>query len=222
VDNQKGEITYAFTLLAPAPAVSGDGSLIKFEVLAVAQGWSTMELDTILASPDGMALSIDIHNGQVNVGTDLQASLTPSLVATTLTPTLVTYPSPTSTPLPPGEFTPTYVNKLTPIPSETPSPVGLASTAINQEINSTPSHPTSTENTQKATDSQEVIQTPTNTIIVEILIEKPTSKEETAAVMDEVKHNEGVSPSLSRLFLYIGIILVSILIGYVRYLRRRK
>lgn len=98
-DNVVGQMIFAFTLLSPAKPISGDGTLIEFELVGIELGMSDLKLDeVILASPDGLPLSFDTKDGIVNIETQMGVSYTP-----TLTPipaaSLVKSVTPTSTPL---------------------------------------------------------------------------------------------------------------------------
>ncbi len=109
-DNQQGELVYAFTLLAPAPPMTGSGTLIAFEVVGVADGNSDLELNVILASPDGVALPLEQQSGHITVGAELvePATRTPTRLPPSATATgeivrtsTATTPSPTLTASPP-------------------------------------------------------------------------------------------------------------------------
>lgn len=79
VDNELGTAVFAFSLMAPAPPMSGAGTLVQFEVQAIAAGASDLLLEqTILASPDGEALPFVAQNSSVVVeGEDEPASDVP-------------------------------------------------------------------------------------------------------------------------------------------------
>lgn len=65
-DNETGMALYAFTLLAPAAPMEGNGTLTIVEVEAIGGGSSAIELEQIiLASPDGEALPFVANDGEV-------------------------------------------------------------------------------------------------------------------------------------------------------------
>lgn len=65
-DNEAGTAVFAFTLLAPAPPLTGNGNLVMGEIEATGYGWSTIDLEeVILASPDGEALPFITNDGEV-------------------------------------------------------------------------------------------------------------------------------------------------------------
>jgi len=66
-DNTLGQLDYALTLLAPAEAVSGDGLILTFELRAIANGTSPLDLTVILASADGAALPVIVEDSRVIV-----------------------------------------------------------------------------------------------------------------------------------------------------------
>jgi hypothetical protein len=95
-DNETGKALFAFTLLAPATPMEGNGSLIIIEVEAIGGGSSAIELEeVILASPDGLALPFISNDGEVVVegapdviSTEAGSSTEPSGMAATPTPKL--------------------------------------------------------------------------------------------------------------------------------------
>jgi hypothetical protein len=67
-DNGVGEVVFALTLLAPATPVSGDGTLVVLDLLAVETGSSELSLDSvILATQEGVALPLSVEHGQLTV-----------------------------------------------------------------------------------------------------------------------------------------------------------
>lgn len=67
-DNETGMALYAFTLLAPAAPMEGNGTLAMVEVEAIGGGSSAIDLEeVILASPDGEALPFVANDGEVVV-----------------------------------------------------------------------------------------------------------------------------------------------------------
>ncbi|MDX1612740.1 MAG: cohesin domain-containing protein [Candidatus Promineifilaceae bacterium] len=68
VDNESGAVDYAFTLLAPAEPVSGDGVLLSLTLRGVAEGNSLLTLATVLASADGLTLPVESRDGSLTVG----------------------------------------------------------------------------------------------------------------------------------------------------------
>jgi hypothetical protein len=106
-DNGRGEITYAFTLLAPATPVEGTGVILSFEMQAAAAGQSQVNLESaILSSADGLSLPFSAQEGQVIVvgegeetPTELPPSSTPAGTPPGGEPTATSPPvTPTKTP----------------------------------------------------------------------------------------------------------------------------
>ncbi len=101
-DNETGELVYAFTLLSPAAPVSGDGVLLTFDLEAIAEGDSDLELTAvILASSEGESLPLTTQSTQVYV-MENQPLATPTMLLTmlpTMTPTAV-QPASSNTPAP--------------------------------------------------------------------------------------------------------------------------
>lgn len=80
-DNQAGKAQIAFTLLAPAPPLAGDGTLVMVVVEAISGGRSAIGLEeVIIASPDGEALPFVAHDGEVII--EEAPEVTPSYTAT--------------------------------------------------------------------------------------------------------------------------------------------
>jgi len=67
VDNQKGTLDYAMTLLAPAKPVSGASPLLSISARAIAPGDSPLSLSVLLASKDGLPLSVETFDGTLSV-----------------------------------------------------------------------------------------------------------------------------------------------------------
>jgi hypothetical protein len=82
-DNETGKALFAFTLLAPAAPMEGNGSLIIIEVEAIGGGVSAIELEeVILASPEGEALPFAAIDGEVVVeGAPESTSISPAISA---------------------------------------------------------------------------------------------------------------------------------------------
>jgi hypothetical protein len=79
-DNELGQAIYAATLLAPAEPATGEGTLLAFDLLAVAGAEDTLSLSSvILASPDGLALATDVRDAHITVtGEPAPATATPT------------------------------------------------------------------------------------------------------------------------------------------------
>jgi len=219
-DNQNGEILYAFTLLSPAPPISGSGSLIEFELEAIAEGNSKLELEVILASPDGMAIPINLQDGQVTglAGEMGQPTSSPSTVSSA-TPTI--NPA-TVSPSPPEQIpSPTAIEGTIPFttPTVSPQPDAPTSTIISPENTPTLSNPSPTEITKT--------QEPTNTLVVAISstsnggTEGPTETKRInlneTVVTEQVEQTENTSRSSVQLLLVACIILVIGVLGGVLY-----
>ena len=211
-DNQSGEIIYAFTLIAPALPMSGSGSLINFELEAIAKGMSLLELEAILASPDGMALPIYLQDGLVTVGT--VGTGQPTIIPTTKSPS-------TPTQILPSTATDVSVHTSTPSVSQPPNVP--TSTVTNTEITSTlPTlTPTETTQTQERTNTLEVIPSPNLIGITGVPTETARSTKQAPAVTEQAEQNESTSRSLGQLILVAIIILGIGLIGGAQYLNRR-
>ena len=138
-DNGRGEISYAFTLLAPATPVEGSGVLLSFEIQAASAGQSQVNLESaILSSADGLSLPFSAQGGQVIVvgegeetPTDLPPSSTPAGTPGGAEPTATS--SPGTPPGTPGEG----LSTATPVsvaPSGTPgeAPPTPGDTATDQ------------------------------------------------------------------------------------------
>jgi hypothetical protein len=128
-DNQLGEILYAFTLLAPAPPLTGSGTLIQFEVLGIAQGRSDLELEVILASSDGVALPLEEQPGVVIVGTPPAEPSTPTHTSASPSQTASAETTSTSTPA-----TPSPTRALTESPTPTAPPPEAATPSETPQI----------------------------------------------------------------------------------------
>jgi len=115
-DNQKGELVYALTLLAPAEPVSGDGVIVSFDVRALDVGTSQLSLSVILASLNGLSLPVTAEGGRVVVGGDAPPAPSP-------TSEVVTAPVPgVSTVTPIGEGVSATESATTPSTGATRSP----------------------------------------------------------------------------------------------------
>ena len=80
-DNEAGKAQFVFTLLAPAPPLVGDGTLVTVEFEAIDVGTSSIDLgQVIIASPDGEALPFTAIGGQVII--ESVPEVTPSLSVT--------------------------------------------------------------------------------------------------------------------------------------------
>lgn len=80
-DNEAGMAIIAFTLLAPAPPLVGDGTLVTVEIEAIGEGTSEIHFEAvIIASPDGEALPFIVIGGQVII--ESVPEVTPSLSVT--------------------------------------------------------------------------------------------------------------------------------------------
>lgn len=67
-DNAAGTVTYAISLLAPAPAVSGSGTLFTVHFRTVADGLSPVAISSaLLADANGAAISASTVGGEVAV-----------------------------------------------------------------------------------------------------------------------------------------------------------
>jgi hypothetical protein len=96
VDNDTGQILYAFTLLAPAAPLEGQGSLLSFEFEAISPGHTSLNLDTvILASIDGKPLPASLQDGEVIVVNPSGDRATPTTLSSSPTnsPTQTRVPS---------------------------------------------------------------------------------------------------------------------------------
>jgi hypothetical protein len=96
-DNEKGEMIYALTLLAPAEPVSGDGVVVAFDVRALNTGTSQMSLSAILSNRNGESLPVTVEGGVVVVGSD-----TPQPTLTSQSPPSPTPVTSAGTPTPEG------------------------------------------------------------------------------------------------------------------------
>jgi hypothetical protein len=80
-DNEVGKALFVFTLLAPASPLAGDGTLVKFELEAIGEGITEIDLEeVIIASPDGEALPFVAVSGEVII--ELAPEGTPSTMTT--------------------------------------------------------------------------------------------------------------------------------------------
>jgi hypothetical protein len=233
-DNHSGELIYAFTLLAPAPEMSGNGSLVEFELEAISLGSSALELEAILASPDGTALRIEIHDGLVTVGnggTDQPTKISP----TTIIPSSTTIahsqtPSPTVTDeniswsTPSASHTPqateTHFPSVTAgsigtlTPSVSPMPGDLTPTDSSQEITSTltPSYIADTPQSQE----------PTSTLVEMV---HPTNLASTEEITDGEVIEQNTSDSKGRDLIFLVTMIIFLAIGFIiggLYLNRRE
>ncbi|MBC7241078.1 MAG: PEP-CTERM sorting domain-containing protein [Anaerolineae bacterium] len=67
-DNTAGTIDYAVTLLAPAPAVSGSGTLFTVRFDTLKDGTSAVDItNAILVNAEGAQISATVSDGQVSV-----------------------------------------------------------------------------------------------------------------------------------------------------------
>jgi len=229
-DNQNGELTYAFTLLAPAAPMTGSGSLIEFELEAIAEGSSLLELEAILASPDGTALRINLENGQITIGTGGpdQPTMTATTksppsdtpIATTITPTSV--PSkvaptatpktltPTLTPASPTQTaTPTSVSDNVPSATASVSPPDVdTATHAYQEKPTEESTPTQTMQEQSPTNALEDERTPIIIIVTEEHSVTEGSTQQTEQVPEQIEQDENTPISRDELILPIGIAII--------------
>lgn len=81
VDNAKGTVTFAATLLNPAPAVDGDGTIATVQFRAKGDGTSPLTISkAILATRDATEIDSDVQNGAIGVSAFGQA---PSVQVTT-------------------------------------------------------------------------------------------------------------------------------------------
>ncbi len=135
-DNDTGEMVYAFTLLSPAEPVSGDGTLVTFDLEMVSDGGGLLELTSvIIASPDGESLSVTSQDDRMDT---VNGQLPATAVSTNAaTPTAV-QPTPHNTnSSTESEATPTVVPAIieaTPLaPAPTATIQGEVATAISAE-----------------------------------------------------------------------------------------
>lgn len=74
VDNKRGTIDYAATLLNPAPALSGDGIAATIQFKALRDGTSPLQIEkAILATRDAQEIESQIQDGAVGVSVSGQA-----------------------------------------------------------------------------------------------------------------------------------------------------
>ena len=139
-DNEVGKALFAFTLLAPASPLVGDGTMVKFELEAIGEGTTEIDLEeVIIASPDGEVLPFVANNGEVIIEGEPQ--VTPGLTASpTGESTLIaTAPvSPTETPkgVSPGSSIPTTLEtSSTVIPDRETTPQPLSTTEDSLILN---------------------------------------------------------------------------------------
>jgi len=112
-DPVEGVFVYALTLLAPAEAVSGDGTIFELELAAEVAGTSPLVLEeVILASAQGESLPFSSQDGEVIVSTgstqtatSLAPTVTPTATRTPLPQAPTATPSPTAIPVLPSETT---------------------------------------------------------------------------------------------------------------------
>jgi len=110
VDNDTGTVMFAATLLNPAPAVSGSGSIAKLVLRGRANGGTVLSMEALLSDPGGTVLPARARGGAINVG-DVQ--LPTSTARPTSTPRVTPSPvapqpaQPTDTPAPPQPGQPT-------------------------------------------------------------------------------------------------------------------
>jgi hypothetical protein len=208
VDNETGEITYAITLLAPASPVTGDGTLIQFDIQAAAVGTSALELvDVIMASPDGEALPFTEFDGQVIVEADEIGSPIPTQI-------------PVSSPTPPQSFTetpsPTTTLTLVVLPSPTnlPSTVTNTNTSIPLPTFTTTPLPQSIEGTIIPTIRLHL----TETVISQTQVETIVGTDLATTQGPEFDQRYGISKFVSLVLPILGVL---ILIGIVILLFRR-
>lgn len=130
-DNQAGKAQIAFTLLAPAPPLAGDGTLVIVEIEAIGEGTSEIDLEeVILASLDGEALPFVVNNGEVII--ESVPEVTPGLTVSpteesTLVATLLVSPTRTLKGVSSGSPIPTTLqasSTLIPDQEMTPQPLG--------------------------------------------------------------------------------------------------
>ena len=211
VDQDSGEITYAITLLAPAPPETGDGSLITFKLHAIDIGNSALELvNVIMASPDGEAVPFNSIDGQVVVNTEQikpppptqipVSSPTPlqpntEIVASTLTGS----PSTTLTPL------------VSLLPTDQPSSVISTSTSIPIDSITSIPQPRSTEGTIMPSPSLK------ETLITQSLMERHTGIDLATSQRPEGELNNRVPQFVSlALPIYGVLVLLGIALFVVR------
>jgi hypothetical protein len=114
-DNLLGKIDYTIVLLGPAQPVSGSGNLITFEIKAIADGSSKIDInESILTSADGNSLPFVAQDGLVIVDIEESATLT---MPPTSTSTLRSVPPPTQLP------SATLTHILLPVPTPSVSRV---------------------------------------------------------------------------------------------------
>jgi hypothetical protein len=159
-DNDVGEIIFAFTLLAPAVPLNGDGILLSIEIQGIKEGTNPLELvSMILANKDGESLPLSTSDGEISVITDqdVEPSDTPTKITSTLSqtkpaisvtsnPTQTLTPSTTQEPLPSSTHTARPTSTLS-IP-EKPS-----ATSVDEEIN-----PPETETQTPHTTTTEIVE----------------------------------------------------------------
>lgn len=74
VDNAKGTITFAATLLNPAPPLSGDGTVAKISFHAKADGTSPLKISkAVLATRDATEIKSEAQDGTIGVSSSGQA-----------------------------------------------------------------------------------------------------------------------------------------------------
>jgi hypothetical protein len=157
-NNETGELNYAMTLLAPAEPALGNGSLIAFDMEAVAEGSSDVYInDVLLSSIDGVVLPTTVSHGQVFVGNgDPPPFGTPIPTSPPATPTAQATPTATGTgstetPAPTSTTTATPQEEETitrPAGTRDGSPTSTAETAVTASI--TPGQGSGSESTRPA------------------------------------------------------------------------
>jgi len=136
-DNDAGEMVYAFTLLSPAEPVSGDGTLVTFDLEAISDGGGLLELTSvIIASPDGESLLVTSQNDQVDT---VNEQLPATTVATNAAPPTTVQSTPHNTnSLAESEVEPTVapaiIEATPPAPSPTAAVQGEVVTTIPVEM----------------------------------------------------------------------------------------
>ncbi len=136
VDNVAGTVQYQFTLLSPAPPVSGSGTLATIRFLGKAAGATSILIQSgTLSDQFGAPMSVIFYDGTLSVSAPPEPTATPTQTPTqapTATPTETSTPSPSPTPS--TTPSPTAASSATPTPDGSPTP----------DPSGTPADPTAT------------------------------------------------------------------------------
>lgn len=128
-DNAAGTVDYGYTLLDPAPPVSGSGVLATVRFRGIGEGTSPVALAAALWGTAGGPVPADTQGTTLEVGgtpagSPTPATATPTAVppTPTATPTATAIPTATAT----ATATPTATETATPSPTVTPPATGTA------------------------------------------------------------------------------------------------